>query len=362
MDKNYNQTIRPPSSIDIDNAKQDIPSSKKAKPVVSMQRTDQKIYHRQRPDPNMSAKDKLITSQNNQAKNHKKKLSSHNQQAIGTQKQIASQSNSDKKPTNNLLKNVVVVFITVALSLVVVYIVVNFNSLFARATFREKENDILGYLDGYEKISFNISYDRKSQLIFLPILLGFPDPETEIPSENEEDDIEDISQATGDSRPSQRSYTGNIQTTTNNQIFIASLGIKAPVVWNSPVDEGSMLANLQHGVVHYAGTALPGDGLSEGRGNIFISGHSSYYSWDPGGYKSIFATLPNISIGDQVAIGYNDRVYVFAVYERFEVTPDDVSVVGQDMGKHVLSIMTCVPIGTNERRFIARAEFIGYAE
>jgi len=200
-----------------------------------------------------------------------------------------------------------------------------------------------------------------SELVFLPIIMGYPTPEIEEEVVEEEEVIkESQEESSGEEQSSGSGYY--VPDTLNNQLYVPKLGIRVPIVWDSSVDENSMIANLQHGVVHYLGTAKPGEGLEENRGNIFISGHSSYYSWDPGAYKSIFATLPNLGVGDTVSIGYYDKVYVYQVYETAEVAPENVDVVRQDTDKHIVTLMTCVPIGTNERRFIARAEFIGFAQ
>lgn len=263
-----------------------------------------------------------------------------------------------KSKNKSILKTIGIIVVTIILSLSVIYIVVNFDALRAKATFTRNNVDIIEYSDGQQRINLEAFSDGKNSLIFVPVVLGFPDPEVVEFPEEEKEEVEETSEE------SIASIGGgySVENTLNNQLFIPSLGISAPVVWDSSVDEASMLASLQSGVAHYLGTAKPGEGLAENTGNVFISGHSSYYSWDPGGYKSIFATLPNINIGDQIAIGYYDKVYVYEVYDKTEVAPENVDVVRQDTSEHIVTLMTCVPIGTNERRLIVRARFIGYAE
>jgi sortase A len=114
-----------------------------------------------------------------------------------------------------------------------------------------------------------------------------------------------------------------------------------------------MLENLQKGVVHYAGTPLPG----EGKGPIFISGHSSYYSWDPGQYKTVFTNLDKLSEGDLIQIKYNDQLYTYRVYETVVVNPDQVDVLNS-VNEPTLDLMTCVPVGTNQQRLIIKAKQI----
>ena len=137
----------------------------------------------------------------------------------------------------------------------------------------------------------------------------------------------------------------------NNTLYLPRLGKKVPIVWNSPPDEQVMLENLQKGVVHYAGTPLPG----QGKGPIFISGHSSYYSWDPGKYKSVFANLDKMENGDEIMIQYEGALYRYKVYEKIVVTPEEVSVL-KPIDEPVLALMTCVPVGTNSKRLIVWAK------
>jgi LPXTG-site transpeptidase (sortase) family protein len=286
---------------------------------------------------------------------------------LETNKNIISKNISDTSPNkpepkvkkSSIFKTVGIILLTIIISLVVIYIVVNFDTLRARATFTRNDVDIIEYSDDQQSLNLKAFTNDEGSLLFVPILLDFPDPEVvEFPEEKKEE--EEITEESGSESSSYGTYT--VENTLNNQLFIPSLGVSTPIVWDSSVDENSMLASLQNGVAHYLGTAKPGEGLAENTGNVFISGHSSYYSWDPGGYKSIFATLPYINIGDQIAIGYYDKVYVYEVYDKAEVSPDNVDVVRQDTDEHIITLMTCVPVGTNERRLIVRARFVGYAE
>jgi LPXTG-site transpeptidase (sortase) family protein len=139
----------------------------------------------------------------------------------------------------------------------------------------------------------------------------------------------------------------------NDTLSIPRLGKKVPIIWNSPYEDDAMLANLQKGVVHYIGTALPG----EGKGPIFISGHSSYYWWDKGKYKTVFANLNKMENGDKIQIKYNDRIYTYEVFDKVVVMPENVEEL-QSMNEPVLKLMTCVPVGTNQKRLIVKAREI----
>jgi|CXWL01.1.fsa_nt_gi LPXTG-site transpeptidase (sortase) family protein len=114
---------------------------------------------------------------------------------------------------------------------------------------------------------------------------------------------------------------------------------------------------LRGGVVHYPYTANP-----DQFGNVFITGHSSYYSWDKGRYKDIFALLHKMTVGDEYFITFKSKKYRYQVTEIFEIRPNDVSVLAQPVDQKISTLMTCAPVGTTLRRLIVRAQQIGVDE
>lgn len=136
----------------------------------------------------------------------------------------------------------------------------------------------------------------------------------------------------------------------NNEIYLPTVNIKAPINWNIQFDEKSVRTGLETGVIHLDGTASPGE-----VGNVFITGHSSNLPMARGDYKAIFATLPKIKLNDQIFIIRGGRLYSYKVENVFETTPDKVEVMTQSK-KSMLTLSTCVPIGTAARRFIVQAK------
>ena len=147
---------------------------------------------------------------------------------------------------------------------------------------------------------------------------------------------------------------------TDNRLVIPKLGKSVPLV-NMTTEhiEGENWAELEkqiqeglrEGVVHYPGTAIPGQ-----TGNVFITGHSSYYPWDPGKFKDVFAVLNQLEAGDEYYVYYDQQKFVYKVREVYEVTPDNVNVLQQPHDKKISTLMTCTPVGTALRRLIVRAE------
>jgi LPXTG-site transpeptidase (sortase) family protein len=149
---------------------------------------------------------------------------------------------------------------------------------------------------------------------------------------------------------------------TDNRIIIPKLGQSIPIVdMTTEHIEGENWADLEkqiqgglkNGVVHYPGTAKPGQ-----FGNVFITGHSSYYPWDPGQFKDVFALLGQLDVGDQFVVYYNQIRYTYQVDNKFEVQPDNVDVLEQPRDRKIITLMTCTPVGTALRRLIIQAEEI----
>ena len=137
----------------------------------------------------------------------------------------------------------------------------------------------------------------------------------------------------------------------DNWLYLPRLGIEAPVQWEIPQDQANDILPL--GLVHISDSATP-----DQNGDVIISGHSSYFWWVKGDYKTVFAPLTEVQIGDAVILR-KDRVYIYEVENIKEIGGDeplDFAVKGQNKGK--LYLATCVPIGTDLRRLIVSAKFI----
>lgn len=117
--------------------------------------------------------------------------------------------------------------------------------------------------------------------------------------------------------------------------------------------ENDIQASLHDGVVHYPGSARPGQA-----GNFFVTGHSSYYPWDDGKYKDVFARLHELDLGDTYFVYYGGDKHTYRVISKYEVKPTDVTVLDQPSDKRLATLMTCTPVGTTLRRLIVLSEEI----
>ncbi len=138
-----------------------------------------------------------------------------------------------------------------------------------------------------------------------------------------------------------------------DRLSIASLGIEAPVVYIENKDEKTYQAALKKGVVHFPGTAMPGE-----PGNVYIFGHSSDYAWADSPYRAVFALLTEIKIGDGISLSDSrGRMFRYRVTGTKVVSPKDLSVLDQGgYKKRLLTLQTSYPLGTALRRFIVTAE------
>lgn len=135
----------------------------------------------------------------------------------------------------------------------------------------------------------------------------------------------------------------------DNTLFISKIGVQAPIVMAASRNQPEIDKLLLEGVVHYFGTAMPGE-----RGNVFITGHSSYYWWSDGKFNTVFSILDKLVAGDIISVNYGGKKYTYKVFDMKVVLPSEVGVLEQG-NDSILTLMTCTPVGTNYRRLIVKA-------
>lgn len=140
-----------------------------------------------------------------------------------------------------------------------------------------------------------------------------------------------------------------------NEIYIASLEIRAPIQFVEEQSEDVFQKALIDGVVQYPGTAKIGE-----VGNTYIFGHSSDFAFSKGNYKTVFALLPNIELGSEVLVSNDqERTFKYKVYQKFVAKKTDVHLLDQNTnGKSILTLQTSYPVGTALQRYIVKAEYV----
>lgn len=108
-------------------------------------------------------------------------------------------------------------------------------------------------------------------------------------------------------------------------------------------------------LAHFPTTAIPGE-----VGNAFITGHSVLPQFaDPQDYKAIFTELSDLEIGDDVYVKIGEQQLHFIVQYSKIVDPHDSSpLLPISQSGRNLTLMTCVPPGTNLKRLIVITSLI----
>jgi sortase A len=131
------------------------------------------------------------------------------------------------------------------------------------------------------------------------------------------------------------------------------LTIEAIGIYNAPVFDSDSQWALAKGVAHHPQTSLPWSPTAQR--NVFLAGHRMGYrgSWS----RMIFYNLDKLREGDEVVL--KDRAgtfYSYRVREVLVVDPTDSWVMGQVRGRDMVTLQTCTPYPTFEKRLIVRAD------
>ncbi len=141
----------------------------------------------------------------------------------------------------------------------------------------------------------------------------------------------------------------------NPEIIIPKINVEIPVIYSEPsIEDHAVQRALQDGVLHYATTPNPGE---VGNGTIF--GHSSNNILNQGKYKFAFVLLQRLETGDTFILQKDSKRYVYRVFAKKVVKPEDVSVLEDSQGKPAtFTLITCDPPGTSLNRLVVTGEQI----
>jgi sortase A len=136
---------------------------------------------------------------------------------------------------------------------------------------------------------------------------------------------------------------------------IMSLSINALDLTNVPVLNSYSTPALDQGVIHLPGTSYPWSDTPEK--NVYLAGHR--LGWPGTGSHLVFYRLNELRGGERVTLRDSQGGrYHYRVIKRFVVGPEDRWVTGRVRGRDLLTLQTCTPIPTFEKRLIVRAERI----
>ncbi len=133
---------------------------------------------------------------------------------------------------------------------------------------------------------------------------------------------------------------------------VFTLTVQALGVYDVPVANAAGDAALDRGPIHLPDTQMPWD--EGGHKNVYIAGHRLGY---PGtDSRLLFYYLDRLRPGDKVVLEGRGKVFRYRVSEILVVNPGDVWAKAPVRGRDMVSLQTCTPIPTFEKRLVVRAD------
>ncbi len=134
---------------------------------------------------------------------------------------------------------------------------------------------------------------------------------------------------------------------------VMGLTVEALGLYDVPVYDSDAQWALDKGIAHTPETSMPWSPTPQR--NVFLAGHR--LGW-PGTWSHlVFYHLDKLGAGDTVLLrDRQGRRYEYEVTETFITDPTDSWVMGQVRGRDMVTLQTCTPIPSFEKRIIVRAD------
>jgi len=108
---------------------------------------------------------------------------------------------------------------------------------------------------------------------------------------------------------------------------------------------------LNKSLVHANGSAFPGEGKL-----VYIFGHSINYPWLVDDINALLYRANELEKEDRVKIIFNNEHYLYRVYEKKIINPDELNVLEDKLDKDILVLQTCWPPGFINKRLLIFCE------
>ena len=142
-------------------------------------------------------------------------------------------------------------------------------------------------------------------------------------------------------------------------LVIPEIGVNYPVVPDvDGLNPDDYLWKVTEGVAHFKHSELSNlivDGAYPGEtGNIFLFAHSQIPGGDMSKYQGAFNDLPGLKAGDSILMYYKNQKYEYVVTDSKIIEKTDLHYL-EKTDKETLHLMTCWPLGFNNRRYLVTA-------
>ena len=134
---------------------------------------------------------------------------------------------------------------------------------------------------------------------------------------------------------------------------LMGLTIEEIGIYDAPVFDSDGPEALANGIAHVPGTSWPWSPTPQR--NVYLAGHRMGFrgTWS----RMLFYNLDELEEGDRVVLrDRSGRAYEYRVSEVLVADPTDAWVMGQVRGRDMVSLQTCTPLYTFEKRLIVRAD------
>ena len=134
---------------------------------------------------------------------------------------------------------------------------------------------------------------------------------------------------------------------------VMGLTVEALELYDVPVYDSAAQWALDKGISHTPETSLPWSPTPQR--NVFLAGHR--IGWPGTASHLVFYHLDELGAGDRILLrDRQGRRYEYEVTETFITDPTDSWVMGQVRGRDMVTLQTCTPIPSFEKRIIVRAD------
>ena len=123
----------------------------------------------------------------------------------------------------------------------------------------------------------------------------------------------------------------------------------AEVAISAPIVEGIDKEALKTGIGHHPDSVWPNQ-----KGNVVLAGHNVDLDAE-NEYGKVFVSLRLVNIGDEVIITDRGKKYIYQVFKKETVSPEDTSLFGKS-DDWLLTFYTCDPPYTDWKRLVLQAK------